>query len=583
VWWLRRDRLFQNFLVTLSGRRCNRSAKSKDEEPEVANKGVSRMTRAVTKLELARLLVPPTRSPKQKKKTAYGVATYGGTHALLNPSVTLCGIYYSDDPKAQFHGTCKTSEKPTCPRCVYEMRLRKRNTAIVKPEPASLAGSPSLIAVPMIDEQGAVELLEAMNDTQVIAVAKASNKLTDTALAVLRERFYNNGKIDCYESCKTWGAVLEMLGIPERTARHRIARSGVSNPANKHDGSRNRTPKPKKTITLSKNSREGVAPGETTEVIDIDLNGSDVGKKLIGAIERVPKPQACPNCCQGRAEFSDGEWRCTGKADDADESVQVQSCGWRSEHDPKTWQAVDSAVRKANREADLEAQEKYKEKEEELREQSFAAGREAAYREIAASSNSGPGKDEKLHIAVTVVADHLAVTVAQSNGYGLFNSRKRDRLCRAARQYLALRGLDTNRNRAPQADIEILNESKDSGKRRKPTYTIKLTVEASRFETVRKKADEAFGTDLKEVIKVEHATSRNGQLDEAMQLVEDAKSEVESLKEELEQWKDNLPESLQNGSKGEELDEAIQALEEVAEKLDDAMNDSQNVCFPGMY
>lgn len=37
--------------------------------------------------------------------------------------------------------------------------------------------------------------------------------------------------------------------------------------------------------------------------------------------------------------------------------------------------------------------------------------------------------------------------------------------------------------------------------------------------------------------------------------------EIESLKEELQEWYDNLPESFQNGSKGEELQSAIDELE----------------------
>lgn len=44
-------------------------------------------------------------------------------------------------------------------------------------------------------------------------------------------------------------------------------------------------------------------------------------------------------------------------------------------------------------------------------------------------------------------------------------------------------------------------------------------------------------------------------------VVENAKSELESLRDELQEWYDNLPESFQNGSKGDELQEAVSSLE----------------------
>lgn len=45
--------------------------------------------------------------------------------------------------------------------------------------------------------------------------------------------------------------------------------------------------------------------------------------------------------------------------------------------------------------------------------------------------------------------------------------------------------------------------------------------------------------------------------------VTDAQSGAEELRDELQEWFDNMPENLQNGSKAEEIQEAIDALEDV--------------------
>ena len=116
--------------------------------------------------------------------------------------------------------------------------------AIIKSEPANLAGSPDpSIIVPGFDETRAAGLLGRMDDAGVVTVAKGATKLTDLALAELRVRFDENGKIKGYETCTTWAALLEKLGIPERTARYRMAKAGIANPAKKHDGSKNRKAK----------------------------------------------------------------------------------------------------------------------------------------------------------------------------------------------------------------------------------------------------------------------------------------------------------------------------------------------------
>lgn len=85
------------------------------------------------------------------------------------------------------------------------------------------------------------------------------------------------------------------------------------------------------------------------------------------------------------------------------------------------------------------------------------------------------------------------------------------------------------------------------------------------------------------VTKVKEGSSRSDRLSAAMADVETAASEVESLKDELQEWHDNMPENLQDGDKGSQLDDAVQALEELYDKLNEAVSDSQSIDFPGMY
>lgn len=83
------------------------------------------------------------------------------------------------------------------------------------------------------------------------------------------------------------------------------------------------------------------------------------------------------------------------------------------------------------------------------------------------------------------------------------------------------------------------------------------------------------------VEKIKRRQSRADRLADAASLVGDAKGEVESLKQELEDWRDNMPESLQGGSKHDELEEAISELLELEEQLEQ-VSGFDNVNFPGM-
>jgi len=59
--------------------------------------------------------------------------------------------------------------------------------------------------------------------------------------------------------------------------------------------------------------------------------------------------------------------------------------------------------------------------------------------------------------------------------------------------------------------------------------------------------------------------------------------DVNTLKEELEQWLDNMPENLQASMKAEQLEEAIQNLEEIADELEEIQEMQHNVEFPSMF
>lgn len=79
----------------------------------------------------------------------------------------------------------------------------------------------------------------------------------------------------------------------------------------------------------------------------------------------------------------------------------------------------------------------------------------------------------------------------------------------------------------------------------------------------------------------EPAQSRNDRFDEAQSLVSDAKSCAEELRDELQDWLNNLPENLQQGSKADEIQQAIDELESFIDALDNAESASPE--FPGMY
>lgn len=115
-----------------------------------------------------------------------------------------------------------------------------------------------------------------------------------------------------------------------------------------------------------------------------------------------------------------------------------------------------------------------------------------------------------------------------------------------------------------------------------PRYHVTLSFDGVNITQVKKKATEFFGEHAEVAVeKVVNPTSRSDRYSEAQSEFENAKSEVESLKQELEDWKDNLPENLQQGTKADELDDAIQTLEQVLDNMENVT--FEEVTFPGMF
>lgn len=70
---------------------------------------------------------------------------------------------------------------------------------------------------------------------------------------------------------------------------------------------------------------------------------------------------------------------------------------------------------------------------------------------------------------------------------------------------------------------------------------------------------EAPTTEEAAELRTKHFTTTLGEL------VSDAFSDLESLKDEMQEWYDNLPDNFQDGDKGSEIQETIDALENIQE------------------
>ena len=75
--------------------------------------------------------------------------------------------------------------------------------------------------------------------------------------------------------------------------------------------------------------------------------------------------------------------------------------------------------------------------------------------------------------------------------------------------------------------------------------------------------------------------SRATRFENARDNISDAKIDIEELHDELSAWYENMPENLQDGEKGCQLEEAIMNLEDVISLLLDV--EYAEVDFPTMF
>lgn len=113
-------------------------------------------------------------------------------------------------------------------------------------------------------------------------------------------------------------------------------------------------------------------------------------------------------------------------------------------------------------------------------------------------------------------------------------------------------------------------------------YKITVSGKNLRQTTVDKLVKALEDKDLSvTVTKIEHPTSRADRFAAALGTVEDGKLDLEELRDELQEWYDNLPENFQDGDKGQEIQEAIDALNDAIDNLENTIGADVN--FPGMY
>lgn len=111
-------------------------------------------------------------------------------------------------------------------------------------------------------------------------------------------------------------------------------------------------------------------------------------------------------------------------------------------------------------------------------------------------------------------------------------------------------------------------------------YKVIIMVDGSRLPTIQKEAEAAFKGDVLSVQKVDLSKSRADRLKDISDTVSGSIADVEELKDELQEWIDSMPEGLQSSDKASELEEAIQALDEIKDALESV--DFDSVSFPSM-
>lgn len=116
-------------------------------------------------------------------------------------------------------------------------------------------------------------------------------------------------------------------------------------------------------------------------------------------------------------------------------------------------------------------------------------------------------------------------------------------------------------------------------------FVIKINSKGLRKTKIEKLAKElkaqlGKGSEV-EVSEVTIPESRSDRLSAALEQVAEGRCEIEMLRDEVQDWYDNLPESFQNGDKGQALEDAIQNLDSAIQACEEAEN--CEVEFPSMY
>jgi len=88
-------------------------------------------------------------------------------------------------------------------------------------------------------------------------------------------------------------------------------------------------------------------------------------------------------------------------------------------------------------------------------------------------------------------------------------------------------------------------------------------------------------TEAHVVEKMKTAQSRPDRLAEAESMMQDAIGIVQELQQEMQDWYDNMPENLQGGGKGDEVQEAADNLQQLNNDLESI--DFSSISFPGMF
>lgn len=113
---------------------------------------------------------------------------------------------------------------------------------------------------------------------------------------------------------------------------------------------------------------------------------------------------------------------------------------------------------------------------------------------------------------------------------------------------------------------------------------ISINKKGLRADTIHKIVEEAVKAKYPDAhvttTRKEPAESRADRLGEAESEFDNAKSTVEELRDEMQEWYDNMPENFQSGSKGDDVQSAVEALEEIISNLEQV--DFSSVDFPSM-